>query len=95
MFNKKDKKLTLQEKIKKGAELLEELNHLKDFGKIYFDGEYQNAIHFQLARHYSENLPQYDRIDIPKRFNGRFLEALKKSIADIELEIDTLFTDSF
>ena len=95
MFNKTDKKVTIQEKIKKGAELLEELNHLKDFGKIYFDDEYKNAIHFQLARHYSENLPLYDRIDIPKRFNGRFLEALKKSIADIELEIDTLFTDSF
>lgn len=77
-------------KLLKAKELYAELEEIRSYKKLFKRGEYKDATHFIVAQHYGSNLSNYEKVNIPKRYNGRFKELLDIIINEVEIELDEM-----
>ena len=76
------------EKIERASKLLEELRELEKYKDLLVDDR-KNETHFQFVQHYGK-LETYSIVNIPNRYNNRFLELLDGIIVEMKFTIDNL-----
>jgi hypothetical protein len=77
------------ETVKKGHDILEEIESLKKYNKLLNNNEHRHVTHFEIVQHFGE-CRDFEKIVIEKKHNQRLLSEIDKIIKELESQLAAL-----
>lgn len=76
-----------KEKLEHGIRILEELKNLEKYQN--FTDSICGTVHFEILKHYGQ-CEEYEKIVIPRKYNGMLFEVIETIVYKLEKEIENL-----
>ena len=77
-----------KEIVKEANEILEEIKEYKKFKSLLKD-KHGDCAHFEFVQHYNIDR-DYQRVQISREYNDRFLKLLNDIISELEMKLESL-----